>query len=244
MPRTGETTCGVRRHPARSAEIRAGWRTVGPACVAVIPIGGALGVLVVQSGLAWWWATVIAAFVFAGSLEFLLVGLFAAAAPLAQIALASVLVNFRHVFYALSFPLHRVTGRGWKAYSTFSLTDEAYAMTASPAAAGWTRPRILAIQGFFHLAWVASVTAGALLGTLIPPQVRGLEFAVTALFVVLAIEGYRARRSLPAPVLALCCAAVAVVVAPSNMLAVAMGLFLGGLVAGYAVTRGRRRARA
>ena len=147
------------------------------------------------------------------------------------------MVNFRHVFYALSFPLHRVTGRGWKAYSTFALTDEAYALTSG--ATRWTRARILTVQGLFHAAWVASVTVGALLGMLIPPQVRGLEFAVTALFVVLAIEGYRARRSLPVPVLALCSAAIATVVAPSSVLVVAMGLFLAGLVAGYLVTERR-----
>lgn len=224
------------------AEVSAGWRTVAPVCVSVLPLGLALGVLTVQVGLSWWWAPVLAAVVFAGSLEFLLVGMLAAAAPFSQIATTTLLVNFRHVFYALSFPLHRVRGRGWKAYSTFALTDEAYALTATPEAAGWSRARIIAIQAFFHLAWVLSVAVGAAAGTAVPPEVVGLEFAVTALFTVLTIEAWRVERSVPAPVLALACAAVASLVAPEDMLLVAMGLFTGGLVLAHLLTKGGSRA--
>lgn len=215
-----------------------GWHIAMPACAAVLPLGVALGVLVVKSGLAWWWAPIFAAIVFAGSMEFLLVGLFAAAAPLTQIALSTLLVNFRHVFYALSFPLHRVRGAGWKAYSTFALTDEAYALTTGPAAQRFSRTRIAAIQGFFHACWVACVTLGAALGSLIPPWVRGLEFAVTALFVVLAMEGHRVQRSLRIPILALGCALVALLISREHMLPIAMGLFVGSLTLAY---WGRRR---
>src|SRR5690625_4162777 len=77
-------------------QIVQGWQIVMPACAAVAPLGLALGMLVGQSGLAWWWAPVLAAFVFAGSIEFLLVGLLVAVAPLAQIAVSTFLVNFRH----------------------------------------------------------------------------------------------------------------------------------------------------
>src|SRR6185295_14200515 len=97
---------------------------VGLAC---LPMGLAFGVLVAHSTLPWWWASVFATVVFAGSLEFLLLGLVTGGASLVQIALAACLVNARHVFYALTFPLHRVPGLA-KVYSTFALTDEAYAL--------------------------------------------------------------------------------------------------------------------
>jgi len=230
------------REPAGTREeVAAGWRTVLPACVAVVPLGLALGVLVVQSGLAWWWAPVLGAVVFAGSMEFLLVGLLAAAAPLAQITVSTLLVNFRHVFYAISFPMHRVHGRGWKAYSTFALTDEAYALTATPEAAGWSRTRIVSIQAFFHLAWVLCVAAGAGLGSLIPPQVVGLDFAVTALFAVLGIEAYKVRRSLQISALALGCAIVAALISRDNMLLIAMGMFCVALVCSYVLASRRSR---
>ncbi|WP_141781614.1 AzlC family ABC transporter permease [Nocardioides albertanoniae] len=228
------------REDARS-EVAAGWRTVAPACVAVVPLGLALGVLVVQSGLAWWWAPVLGAVVFAGSMEFLLVGLLAATAPLAQIAVSTLLVNFRHVFYAITFPMHRVGGGWWRAYSTFALTDEAYALTATPDSAGWSRARIISIQAFFHVAWVLCVAIGAGLGSLIPPQVVGLDFAVTALFVVLGIEAYKVRRSVPVSVVALACAIVAALISPANMLLIAMGMFGVAIVCSYLVSVRRSR---
>lgn len=208
-----------------------------PACVSVVPIGFALGVLVVHLGLAWWWAPLVAAVVFAGSLEFLLVGMLATGAPLPQIAVTAFLVNFRHIFYAVTFPLSRVEGRGWKAYSTFALTDEAYALTAPAHAQRWTRGRIISIQAFFHLAWVASVCIGATMATLLPGQIQGLDFAVTALFLVLSIDAYRANASVPLPMVALTCAAVAHLVAPGAMLMVAMCLFTTTLLALYAFGR-------
>ncbi len=232
-------TTTLQDHPTTTREeALAGWRTTAPAGLAVLPLGIALGVLVVQSGLAWWWGPVLAGVVFAGSLEFLLVGMMATASPFAQIAVTSLLVNFRHVFYALSFPLHRVHGRGWKAYSTFALTDEAYALTTPPEAQRWSRARIITIQAGFHACWVLSVVVGSLLGSVIPPQVKGLEFAVTALFVVLTIEAWKVQRSLPAPAWALVCAIVALLVAPGDMLLVAMGLFVAGLVVAHFVTKG------
>src|SRR5215469_14831210 len=121
--------------------------------------------LVAHSDLAWWWASVFSSLIFAGSLEFLLIGLTVAAVPLAQIALTAFLVNSRHVFYALSFPLHRVEGKAGRMYSTFALTDEAYALTASQTARSWPGRRILWLQAFIHAYWVAGATTGAVLGT-------------------------------------------------------------------------------
>ncbi len=220
-------------------EVWQGWRAVLPACAAVLPLGLALGVLVVQTGFAWWWGPVIALFIFAGSLEFLMVGMLAAVAPLSQIAVSALLVNFRHVFYAISFPLHRVHGRGWKVYSTYALTDEVYAVTADPKAQTWSRTRILSIQLIFQAVWVASVCAGGLLGQLIPDSVVGLDFAITALFVVLSIDAYRARRSIPVTILALGCALAGVLIAPGDMLIVSMALFVAALIGSYAVSRAR-----
>lgn len=219
----------------------AGWRTVLPACAAVVPLGLALGVLVVHSGLAWWVAPLLAGVVFAGSLEFLMIGLLAAVAPLSQVATTALLVNFRHAFYALSFPLGRVHGAGWKAYSTFTLTDEAYALTSTPDARRWSRTRILSIQGIFHAVWTLAVTLGAAVGGLIPRQLVGLDFAVTALFAVLSIEAYRERRSVPLPVLGLLCSLVAGLLAPDDLLMVAMGLYVGALIAFYALRNRRSR---
>jgi 4-azaleucine resistance transporter AzlC len=212
-------------------------RVSGSVGLAFFPIGIAFGMLVVHSGLAWWWASVFSCTIFAGSFEFLLIGLTVAAAPLAQIALTALLVNSRHVFYALSFPLHRITGRAGKVYSTFAMTDEAYALTGGEAARSWSSRRILWLQAFMHAYWVTGATAGAVLGMAVHLRLAGLDFAMTALFAVLAIDALRARRDIPTPVLALACALVARLIVPGQMLLVAFTLFTAGLLARHACRR-------
>ncbi|MCF2706263.1 AzlC family ABC transporter permease [Arcanobacterium haemolyticum] len=229
MVTTGET---------RRRDVRSALRAALPAGLALVPLGLALGVLVVQKGFAWWWAPILAAFIYAGSLEFLMVGMLAAIAPLTQIAMTSLLVNFRHAFYALSFPLHRVTSVPGKAYSTFTLSDEAYAVTSSAEAEGWSGAKIVWTQFFLRAFWISSVAVGAGLGSLIPPGVQGLDFAVTALFVVLAMEAYRVRPSVPITILAFVCSMVGSLW-PGQMLVISMGLFTAPLVSAYVVRRRR-----
>lgn len=207
--------------------------------LAMVPLGIAFGLLAVHSGLDWWWATAFTALIYAGSLEFLLIGLVVAVAPLAQVAVTAFLVNFRHVFYALSFPLHRVRSRMGKAYSTFALTDEAYALTTGPGAQDWGGRRIVWLQVLLQCYWVAGGTAGALFGALVPFRLEGLDFALTALFVVLAIDAYRARRGIPVPALAMICGLVSMLLFPDQMLLVALGLFTACLLASRILLRKR-----
>lgn len=223
-------------------EFRAGTRIALPAILGTAPMGMAFGVLIVQSGLDWWWGPVFAGVIFAGSLEFLVLGLVTATAPLATIAGTAFLVNFRHAFYALSFPLHRVHGGVPKAYSTFALTDEAWALTASPLAQGWSRRRILALQSTFHASWVASVTIGALAGRLIPESIVGLDFAMSAFFLILTMEAYRVRRNVPLPIIALVCALASYLLFGDGMLPAAMGSFVLIVVLIHRVQRGPRHA--
>jgi 4-azaleucine resistance transporter AzlC len=222
---------------APRSEALAALKISGSVGLAIFPIGIAFGMLVVHSGLAWWWASVFSCVIFAGSFEFLLIGLTVAAAPLAQIALTAFLVNSRHVYYALSFPLRQVTGRAGQAYSTFALTDEAFALTASQSARSWPSRRILWLQASIHAYWVSGATTGAALGALVPARIPGLDFAMTALFAVLAIDAYRARRDIPTPALAVACALVARFLLPGQMLLAAFALLTTGLLARYAYQR-------
>ena len=205
--------------------------------VGMFPLGAAFGLLVVQSGLDWWWAFVFSVLVYAGSMEFLAVGLVVAVTPLPQLALTTFLVNFRHVFYALSFPLHRVHGRAGRLYSMYALTDEAYALTAARPGVPLSSRRILWLQAFCQGYWLAGSVAGALLGSWLAIDLVGLAFTLTALFVVLAMEAVRAERDIPSPVLAFLCALVALAVAPGQLLIVAMSLFVATLFVRFLLRR-------
>lgn len=209
-------------------------RLAAPIGLAFLPLGMALGFLVVHAGLAWWWAPVFAAVIYAGSLEFLMVGLAAAGSPVATVALTTLIVNSRHVFYALSFPLHRVAGLPGKLYSTYVISDEAYAVGVSPAARDWTSRQILTMQAGLHLTWTVSAGLGGLLGAALPiERLHGLEFALTALFIVLAIDAYRQHPDRLTALLAVSCAIVAWLVAPGQLLVWAFATFTVLLLARY-----------
>ncbi|WP_428986316.1 AzlC family ABC transporter permease [Streptomyces camelliae] len=217
--------------PRTRSEARAAFRDSASVGLGFVPLGAAFGVLVAHSGVDWWWASLSSALIYAGSFEFLLIGMVTAAVPLASVAVSALLVNVRHVFYALSFPLDRVKGPLGKAYSTFALCDEAYALTAGQQAHTWSGRRILWLQLFMQLYWAGGATAGALLGSLVPDGVKGLDFALTALFTVLALEAVRERREdLPTPVLALLSALAARLLLPGSLLLAAFGLFTAGLL--------------
>ena len=211
--------------------LRAAVREAGVVWAGLFALGVGFGVVVAGYGLPWWLAPIISATTLAGSVEFILAGMLAAAAPVAAIALTTFLVNSRHLFYGLSFPLHRVTGRLRKAYSVFALIDEAYALTAGKDPDDLASGRILWIQFGLHASWVAGSLTGALVGHRLLAGVQGLGFVLTALFVVLVMDAFRERPDRWTLGSAVGAAVVALLVAPGSMLLVAMGLFTVSLVA-------------
>lgn len=225
LPRT--VNLPVPAKPTR-CEILEGLRITAPVAAGYIPLGLAYGVLVMQLGLPWWMAPALSLAAYSGSAELLVVTLAAQNTPLAVIAVTMLLVNFRLLFFAFSFPLHAIDGRFARLFSMYGLVDEAYALTAARPN-GWTKPRLLAMQVTFHLTWLLSGLVGVLAGSLIPTQIAGLDFALTALFITLTLDSARTRRELPSILLAGASFAVAMVVAPGQHLIVALLLFVACL---------------
>ncbi|MFC7404420.1 AzlC family ABC transporter permease [Georgenia alba] len=205
-----------------------------------LPLGAAFGVLLVTSGLEWWWAPVFSVVIYAGSMEFLAISLVTGGVGLVQVAATTFFVNFRHVFYGLSFPLRKIRSAPGRLYGVHALTDEAYALLATRPHAQLTGPRVLGTEIFCQMYWVTGSTVGALLGHGVGLDVEGLGFALTALFVVLTIDAYRAAPDRTSLLIALGCAVLALVVAPGAMLVLALGAFVIVLVARLAVRRSRR----
>lgn len=226
------------------ADLRSALQDVAGVGPGMAVLGASFGLLVVSSGLDWWWAPIFSGVVFAGSLEFLLVALAVAGTPLAAIAVTTLLVNGRHAFYGLSFPLHRVSSRAGRAYSVFALIDEAYALYTARPAASVRGPRIVAGQVLLQACWVVGGLAGALGGSGLGLRIPALEFVFTALFVVLATEATVTGREATGPLLAVACALVARLVAPGEMLLVAMALFVAALLVRYRFSASREAARA
>ncbi|MGO1489280.1 MAG: AzlC family ABC transporter permease [Arachnia sp.] len=220
----------------RDEEIRAGVQASLAAGLGLFPLGIAFGLLVVNSGLSWWLAPALSIAVFAGSMELLLVGLLAAATPLATIALTTFLVNFRHVFYAFSFPLRVVHNPVARAYSVYALIDEAWAIT-NARTAGWTSWRLVSMQMALQLYWVAGGLIGVLLASVIDAPIEGLGFALCALFITLALDAYRSRSQRLPVLMAAAGFTLAVLVAPDAALPVGLLLFMASLVLRHLVAR-------
>lgn len=219
-----------------SAEIRRGLADAAPVGLGLVPLGLAFGVLITQAGFDWWWAPIFSIVIYAGSMEFLAIGLLMAVTPLYSLAAATFLVNFRHVFYGLSFPIESIRSRLARLYAVYALTDEVYAITAAKRRAEMTGARTMTIAVTCQSLWVLPGVVGGLIGTALPDGLDGLQFALTALFAVLAVDAWRASGDLPAPVIGLICGLASAWVAPDRMLLVGLVAFVAVLLARYALT--------
>ena len=160
-------------------------------------LGAAFGIMMVQAGYAPAWAFFCSLTVYAGSGGFLLVSLLASAESLATVFAMSFFVNSRHIFYGLTFiEKFRETGRAYP-YMIFSLTDETYSVLCSteyPAYVDKGRCMFY-IALLDHIYWIAGSVIGAAAGTLIPFDFKGIDFSMTALFVVILLEQWKSAKS-------------------------------------------------
>lgn len=204
-----------------SAEIRLGLRDTWLVALGLVPLGLAFGLLMTQSGFAWWWTPIFSTVIYAGSMEFLAIDMVLTGVGPVTSAITGFMVNFRHLFYGLTFPRSEIRRGVPSAYATYALTDEVYAITSTLRDRP-TGPRLLTISVVCQIAWVASGLVGALAGAVIPAGVEGFDFALTALFAVLAFEAFQASRDLSAPLIAGGLALAAAVVLPGQVIIVAI----------------------
>lgn len=217
------------KHP-----VRTGIKDSLAAGLGMFPLGIAFGLMVVQAGLPWWVAPALSIAGFAGSLELLLVGMMVAMTPLATIALTTLLVNFRHVFYSFTFPLHVVKNPIARFYSMYSLIDEAYAVTAS-SSGPWTSRRLISMQLAFQSYWVGGGLVGVLISSFIPGRIEGLEFALCALFITLTLDAAKKKDQVPSLVLGGLSFTLAVLVTPDIALFTGLILFVMLLVTRHVI---------
>lgn len=136
------------------------------------------------------WAFSMGLFILAGSGQYLAVSLLASHASIASAAIATFLVNARHIFYGISL-IEAYKGAGKKkAYMIFSLTDETYSLvTQNKPPDGMSRHKYCFwVSLLNHCYWICGCTLGSLVGTYIPINFQGVEFVLTALFVTMFVE--------------------------------------------------------
>ena len=203
----------------------------------VIMLG--LGVLVHSYHLPFWVAPLLPAVVFAGSVEFVLIDMVSNHASLFSIAVMTLLINSRHLMYGLSYPIERVRGGLAKFYTVYTLIDEAYALNTGPDRHQLRASRILWIHVGLHLSVLTSATVGYVLGASFLSELKGVDFVMTALFAVLAIDAYQSSKDHTTAAIAGVSAAVGLVLAPQSMLLISMVVYLLLLASRFVVAKRR-----
>ena len=194
-----------------------------PVAVGYIPLGTVFGFLFVQAGGAWWLAIASSLWVYAGAAQFMMIPMLVAGLPIPTIAAATFVINLRHVFYGLSL-LQSLPRHPWaKSYMVFGLTDETYSVltTLPPNTPAAARVWVTLIN---HVWWVIGTAIGALIGGHAETSLVGLDFALVALFAVLAVEQWRARSSAKPLWIAIASYPVALITWPAHALLVAIAL--------------------
>ena len=172
-----------------------------PVLMGYLAIGMAFGLMLQSAGYGVGWALLMSLTIYAGSGQYLGVSLLAAGASLGQTAFLTLMINFRHLVYGLSM-LEKFRGMGArKLYMIFSLTDETYALLSSARPPAGVDPHrfYFAVAMLDHSYWILGSVLGSLLGSALGVDTTGVDFAMTALFLVIAVGQWKKAGShLPA----------------------------------------------
>lgn len=172
--------------------------TTVPVMTGYLVLGTGFGVLLRAKGYGVWWALAMSGFIYAGSMQYLAIDLLAGGASLVTAALTTLMVNARHLFYGISMvDRYRDMKQPFKTYAIFALTDETYSLVCQPASdldakeqhryAFWVS---LLNQGW----WLLGTLIGSALGSVLPFDVTGVDFALTALFVTVFLEQWLSAK--------------------------------------------------
>jgi len=204
-----------------------------PVILGYIAMGAAFGVLLNKCGFNAWWALYMSATILSGSLQFAAVGMLSQQLPILETAVMSLIINLRYCMYGL--PLIEVFRKCglWRFYLLFALSDETFALQVQDERpAGVPRKEyMLLIAAFDHAAWIIGGVLGAVLGGMLDFDVTGIEFAMTALFLVILTEQccIKANR-LPALIGGGATLLALLVLGPDKMLIPGMLLMIGLLL--------------
>ena len=159
-------------------------------------LGLTYGIYMNVSGFSFWYPCLMSLTIFAGSMEFVTVALLLGAFnPLQALAL-TLMINARHLFYGISM-LDKYKGSGWKKpYLIFGMCDESFSInyTADIPAdidRGWFMFFVTLLN---HLYWFSGATLGGIFGSLIHFDTKGLDFVMTAMFVVIFMEQWMKEK--------------------------------------------------
>lgn len=172
-------------------------KQIVPLLFSYIFVGIAFGVLIHQAGYSILWAFFAGVFIYAGSMQIVMVSLMTSGVPLYMIAIMTFFINARHIFYGIGF-VERFRKMGLKyPYMILTMTDETYSVLCSMSyPEDMDQEKVdFYIALMCHLLWIFSCTMGAVFGEVMPFDMSGIEFSATAFFVTVCVNQWHSFGS-------------------------------------------------
>ena len=200
-----------------------------PVLMGYIFMGMAFGILLRSKGYNFGWAILMSTSIFAGSMQFVAINLLTSSFNLAAVVSMTLMVNARHLFYGLAMLDKFKDMEKKKAYMIFSLTDETFSLLCSAE----PPPNINKNWFYFsiallnHLYWIIGSAIGAIIGSLISFNTKGIDFVMTALFVVIFVDQWKSSKNhIPALIGILASLLCLIIFGPSKFILPSMILIL------------------
>lgn len=171
-----------------------------PVLTGYLFIGIAFGVMFAEKGYSFLWAMLMSLMVYAGSGQYLAVNFFVPGVSFLNVIAMTLMVNIRHIFYGISLleQFHQMGKKRW--YMIFGLTDETYSLLCTTKVPKGVEEEkfLFAISLMNQSYWIIGSAIGGIAGALIPFNSEGIEFAMTALFIVIFVEQWMdAKNRIP-----------------------------------------------
>lgn len=217
------------KHTHIKAALTAAFPLTIPVFTGYIALGAAYGILMDSKGFSLFWILLASIFVYAGSMQFFGVALLASGFDPLGAFLMTLAVNARHLFYGVSMlKEYRGTGR-MKPYLVFALTDETFSILCSAKVPGNVDRKwfYLFISLLNHLYWITGSLLGGILGSVFAFNTKGIDFVLTALFVVILVNQWQTAKNHLPVITGIACAIICrLIFGPSDFIIPSMLLIL------------------
>ena len=171
-----------------------------PIMCSYIFVSMAYGITMEEHGLAWYYSLLISATVYTGAFQFVLITFLSSGASILTIAVTAFLMNSRQTFYSLTFLKDFQKMGRRKLYMIHTMTDETYAVNCTLDLPEKEKEDTMFLVAFFSRCyWMAGAVLGGVIGQLLPFDMEGIDFCMTALFVIIFIDQWeKTRKHIPA----------------------------------------------
>lgn len=190
------------------------------------------GIYMNASGFSFWYPMLMSLTIFAGSIEFVTVNLLLGAFHPVQALAMALMINARHLFYGISM-LEKYQGAGLKKfYLIFGMCDESFSINyAAEIPEDVDRSWFMFFVTLYnHIYWVTGATLGGIFGSLIHFSTEGLDFVMTAMFVVIFMEQWMKEKSHTCSILGLLLSLICLIIfGPDRFIIPAMLMLLAML---------------